>query len=128
MGTQKRDVAVQDRAARAEVARRSSVHVRSPLPGDGAPMEAFLSIALFQDAEPGGVESMDCGLAPSPVRSAAFGGRTRPTGCSKCTVDMALPSYLNPLRGTLFLTQNRPRVPLGHTENSATYTALRHDR
>src|SRR6202043_127068 len=55
MGAYHRDVLVEDRAARAEVARCSSVYVRSPLPGDSAPVKIALLVALLQQAEPGGV-------------------------------------------------------------------------
>ena len=48
---------VKDRAARAEVARRSAVDVRSPLPGDRAPMEVALLVAVLQEAEPGRVRA-----------------------------------------------------------------------
>src|SRR3984893_3269295 len=55
MGAYHRDVLVEDRAARAEVSRCSSVYVRSPLPGDSAPVKIALLVALLQQAEPGGV-------------------------------------------------------------------------
>src|SRR5271155_3022555 len=53
MGTYLRGVAVQDRAAGAEVTRGTLVSVGSPLPGDGTPVKAFLLVTLLQEAEPG---------------------------------------------------------------------------
>jgi hypothetical protein len=54
-----RDILVKDRAARAEVARCSSVYVRRPLPGDGAPVKIALPVAILQEAEAGGMRSAE---------------------------------------------------------------------
>ena len=50
--TEQGGIAVQDRAAWAKFARRSPISVRSPLSGDGAPVEASLLIRLLQKTKP----------------------------------------------------------------------------